>query len=198
MSDNLFWQESSITRVHREKIIGQKGKVLWFTGLSGAGKSTIANLVEKRLNEMGKLTYLLDGDNIRQGLNSNLGFSVEDRKENIRRVTEVSKLFLDAGIIAINCFISPFNEERENLRNIFLDDFIEIFVDCPLEVCESRDIKGLYKKARLGEIKEFTGISSPYEKPQNPDVTISTHLYTVNQCVDVVMDFIANESQVPH
>lgn len=190
MSDNLFWQESSITRVHREKIIGQKGKVLWFTGLSGAGKSTIANLVEKRLNEMGKLTYLLDGDNIRQGLNSNLGFSVEDRKENIRRVTEVSKLFLDAGIIAINCFISPFNEERENLRNIFLDDFIEIFVDCPLEVCESRDTKGLYKKARLGEIKEFTGISSPYEKPQNPDVTISTHLYTVNQCVDIVMDFI--------
>lgn len=126
MSDNLFWQESNITRVHREKIIGQKGKVLQFTGLSGAGKSTIANLVE----------------------------------------------------------------ERENLRNIFLDDFIEIFVDCPLEVCESRDTKGLYKKARLGEIKEFTGISSPYEKPQNPEVTISTHLYTINQCVDIVMDFI--------
>ena len=194
MSNNLFWQESNITRTHREELIGQKGKILWFTGLSGAGKSTIANLVEKKLNESGKLTYLLDGDNVRQGLNSNLGFSVEDRKENLRRVTEVSKLFLDTGIITINCFISPFNEDRENLRNIFLDDFIEIFVDCPLEVCESRDTKGLYKKARLGEIKEFTGISSPYEKPKRPEVTISTHLYTINQCLDIVMDFIADQS----
>ena len=190
MSNNLFWQESNITRSHREKLIGQKGKVLWFTGLSGAGKTTIANLVEKKLNESGKLTYLLDGDNVRQGLNSNLGFSVEDRKENLRRVTEVSKLFLDAGIITINCFISPFNEDRQNLRNIFLDDFIEIFVDCPLEVCEKRDTKGLYKKARLGEIKEFTGISSPYEKPQNPEITINTDVDNINQCVDIVMDFI--------
>lgn len=188
MADNLFWQESSIKRENREALTGQKARILWFTGLSGAGKSTIANLVEKKLNETGKITYLLDGDNIRQGLNSDLGFSVKDRKENIRRITEVSKLFLDAGIITLTCFISPFNEEREKLRNAFGDDFVEIFVDCPLEVCESRDVKGLYKKARLGEIKEFTGISSPYEKPENPEIIVNTHLYTVEQCVDIILD----------
>lgn len=190
MADNLFWQESSIKRENREALTGQKAKILWFTGLSGAGKSTIANLVEKKLNEAGKLTYLLDGDNIRQGLNSDLGFSVKDRKENIRRITEVSKLFLDAGIITLTCFISPFNEEREKLRKAFGDDFVEIFVDCPLEVCESRDVKGLYKKARLGEIKEFTGISSPYEKPENPEIIVNTSNFTAEQCADIVMEYL--------
>ena len=128
--------------------------------------------------------------NIRQGLNSDLGFSVKDRRENIRRITEVSKLFLDAGIITLTCFISPFNEEREKLRNAFGDDFMEIFVDCPLEVCESRDVKGLYKKARLGEIKEFTGISSPYEKPEKPEIIINTSNFTAEQCADIVMEYI--------
>lgn len=147
-------------------------------------------MVEKKLNEAGKLTYLLDGDNIRQGLNSDLGFSIKDRKENIRRITEVSKLFLDAGIITITCFITPFNEEREKLRRVFGDNFVEIFVDCPLEVCESRDVKGLYKKARLGEIKDFTGINSPYEKPKNPEIIVNTHLYMVEQCVDIILDYL--------
>lgn len=190
MSSNLFWQKYSVKRENREELIGQKCKNLWFTGLSGAGKSTIANLVEKKLNEAGKLTYLLDGDNIRQGLNSDLGFSVKDRKENIRRITEVSKLFLDAGIITLTCLISPFNEEREKLRNAFGDDFVEIFVDCPLEICESRDVKGLYKKARLGEIKEFTGISSPYEKPENPEIIVNTSNFTAEQCADIVMEYL--------
>lgn len=195
MTDNLFWQESSIKRKDREALIGQKAKILWFTGLSGAGKSTIANLVEKKLNEAGKLTYLLDGDNVRHGLNSDLSFSVKDRKENIRRITEVSKLFLDTGIITLTCFISPFNEEREKLRNAFGNDFVEIFVDCPLEVCESRDVKGLYKKARLGEIKEFTGISSPYEEPENPEIIVNTNLRTVEQCVDIILDYFQNIQQ---
>lgn len=190
MTDNLFWQESNVKRENREGLIGQKAKVLWFTGLSGAGKSTIANLVEKNLNEAGKLTYLLDGDNIRQGLNSDLGFSINDRKENIRRITEVSKLFLDAGIITITCFITPFNEEREKLRRIFGEDFVEIFVDCPLEVCESRDVKGLYKKARLGEIKDFTGISSPYEKPEKPEISVNTCDFTAEQCAEIIMEYL--------
>lgn len=190
MVDNLFWQECSIKRDDREALTGQKSKILWFTGLSGAGKSTIANLVEKKLNGAGKLTYLLDGDNVRQGLNSDLGFSIKDRKENIRRITEVSKLFLDAGIITLTCFISPFNEEREKLRKAFGSDFVEIFVDCPLEVCESRDVKGLYKKARLGEIKEFTGISSPYERPENPEITVNTHIMTSEQCAEIIMKYL--------
>lgn len=197
MDNNLFFQESIIKREDREILIGQKAKILWFTGLSGAGKSTIANLVEKKLNEAGKLTYLLDGDNIRQGLNSDLGFSLDDRKENMRRLKELSKLFLDAGFITINCFISPFNSDRKILRNTFSDDFIEIFVDCPLEICEARDPKGLYKKARQGEIKEFTGISSPYEKPENPEIIINTNELTVEQCANIVIKYLKRLSPSP-
>jgi adenylylsulfate kinase len=188
------WHHASVTKEDRERLLKQKGLLLWFTGLSGAGKSTIANALEKRLFEMGKLTYLLDGDNIRHGLNGDLGFSVEDRKENIRRIGEVGKLFVDAGIITLATFISPLKEDRQKVRELLKENFIEIFVDCSLEVCESRDPKNLYRKARRGEIKEFTGISSPYEKPENPEITISTDKQTIEECVDRIIRYLGIES----
>ena len=166
--ENLTWHDATVTRELRENLLSQKPKLLWFTGLSGSGKSTVANALDIRLNKMGKATYLLDGDNIRLGINSDLGFSIKDRNENIRRISEIGKLFVDSGLITIACFISPLKVNREMARKTIADDFIEVFVDCPLEECERRDPKNLYKKARLGEIKEFTGISSPYEKPENP------------------------------
>lgn len=170
---NIVWHNTNISKSDRQKIKNHKSVCIWLTGLSGSGKSTIANELELALNKLGIHTYLLDGDNIRHGLNKNLDFSDEGRKENIRRIGEVAKLFVDAGIIVITAFISPYIEDRNNVRNLIgTNEFIEVFVDADLETCESRDPKGLYKKARNGEIKDFTGISSPYEKPINPELII--------------------------
>jgi bifunctional enzyme CysN/CysC len=172
-AENIHWQAVDINKSARAIQKGQKASVLWFTGLSGSGKSTIANLVEKKLHSLGKHTYLLDGDNVRHGLNKDLGFTDADRVENIRRVGETSKLMVDAGLITLVSFISPFRSERQMARNLLeTDEFLEVFVDTPLEVCEARDIKGLYKKARAGEIKNFTGISSDYERPENAEIII--------------------------
>lgn len=192
-STNVVWHKMNVTREYRETLLKQKGILLWFTGLSGSGKSTVASALEKKLHSLGKITYALDGDNVRHGLNSDLGFSDEDRVENIRRIGEVSKLFVDAGIITIATFVSPFRADRQKVRELLGEDFVEIFIDCPLEVCESRDPKGIYKKARAGEIKHFTGIDSPYEGPINPEITVSTHLNTLEECVDKLMSYLEKE-----
>ncbi|MCF7859881.1 MAG: adenylyl-sulfate kinase [Candidatus Cloacimonetes bacterium] len=171
--NNLLWHPNSVTREDREKINYQRGVCLWFTGLSGSGKSTIANELERHLNHSGYRTYLLDGDNIRLGLNKDLGFSEKDRTENIRRIGEIAKLFVDAGIIVLTAFISPYRIDRQNVRDLLSPgDFIEIFVNADISVCESRDPKGLYKKARAGKINNFTGISAPYEKPLKPELNL--------------------------
>ena len=188
--ENLTWHDTNVTREYREKFLKQKSKLLWFTGFSGSGKSTVANALDKRLNEIGKLTYLLDGDNIRLGINSDLGFSIDDRSENIRRIGEIGKLFIDAGLITLACFISPLKSDRAGVRKALGEDFIEIFVDCPLEECEIRDPKNLYKKVRLGEIKQFTGITSPYEKPENPEIVVNTKEQTLDQCVDKILNYL--------
>lgn len=173
MSENIRFENFIVAKSDREKLLNQKAVCLWFTGLSGSGKSTIANKVEELLNKNGNLTYLLDGDNIRHGLNKNLGFSDEDRQENIRRIGEVNNLFNDAGIITLNTFISPFREDRDKIRELLPENnFIEIYIKADLELCEKRDPKGLYKKARAGDIKHFTGIDSPYEEPKNPEIII--------------------------
>jgi len=172
---NVHWHEGDIRRVDRERLNGHRGVCLWFTGLSGSGKSTIAREVEKILFERGAHVYVLDGDNIRHGLNKDLGFSPEDRTENIRRIGEVAKLFVDAGFIVITAFISPYRKDRDAVRAIMEEgDFVEVYIKCNLEVCEQRDPKGLYKKARAGEIPEFTGISAPYEEPLQPELVIDT------------------------
>ena len=171
MATNIVWHQHEINKDTRGESLGQKPRVLWLTGLSGSGKSTLANLLEKKLHEQGKHTYLLDGDNVRHGLCGDLGFSDKDRVENIRRISEVAKLFVDSGMVVLTAFISPFQADRDFCRNLLADsEFIEVFVDAPLEVCEQRDPKGLYKKARSGEIKHFTGIDSTYEAPQSPEV----------------------------
>lgn len=176
---NIHWHEGDIKKADRERLNNHRGVCLWFTGLSGSGKSTVALEVEKMLYERGVRTYVLDGDNIRHGLNKDLGFSPEDRVENIRRIGEVSHLFVDAGIVVLTAFISPYRADRDIVRKLMADgEFVEIFVDCDLEVCEQRDPKGLYKKARAGEIKEFTGISAPYEEPENPELVINTSAET--------------------
>ena len=194
---NVLWQNYSITREHREhyfpkiKTRKHKGAVLWFTGLSGAGKSTIANTLEKYLFTGGCRTFVLDGDNIRHGLCNDLSFSNEDRSENMRRIAEVAKLFMEAGIVTMTAFISPFREERKDIRRTFKsDDFIEVFCDCPLNVCEERDVKGLYSMARKGEIKDFTGITSPYEEPHDPDLTLNTAITDLETCVKKVLDLL--------
>ena len=190
---NITWHHHNITRVEREKMAGHKGLVLWFTGLSGSGKSTVANMVEELLYQRGCRTYVLDGDNIRHGLNKNLGFSAEDRAENIRRIGEVAKLFADAGVIAITCFISPYRADRDAARALHSDGgFIEILVDCPIEVCEQRDPKGLYKKARAGLIKGFTGIDDPYESPLKPELVIQAGTKTPEQLATEVVDYLAS------
>ncbi|NCP45737.1 MAG: adenylyl-sulfate kinase [Flavobacteriales bacterium] len=172
-------------RAEKEQFLNQKSKVIWMTGLSGSGKTTIAIALEKELLQRGFFTQVLDGDNIRVGINNNLGFSEEDRTENIRRIAEVSKLFLNCGIITINCFVSPTKAIRENAKKIIgAPDFIEVFIDTPIEICEQRDVKGLYKKARAGEIKDFTGINAPFEAPTNAKVVIKTKNKTVTQSVD--------------
>lgn len=187
-SSNIHWQSMDVSKVARANMKGQKPAVLWFTGLSGSGKSTIANLLEKKLAAMGKHTYSLDGDNVRHGLNKDLGFTDADRVENIRRVTQVSKLMADAGLITLVSFISPFRSERQMARQEIDDgEFLEIFVDTPLEIAEARDVKGLYKKARAGEIKNFTGIDSPYEAPQNAEIAVNTAEMSAEEAADVIM-----------
>ena len=171
---NIVWHQGAVTRADREALNGHRGATVWFTGLSGSGKSTIAVAVEKALLARGVRAFVLDGDNIRHGLNKNLGFSPADRTENIRRIGEVAKLFADAGMVALTAFISPYRADRDQARGIMPNDFIEVLVECPLEVCEQRDVKGLYAKARAGEIKEFTGISDPYEPPARAEVVIDT------------------------
>ena len=191
---NIIWHQSEVNQAAREELLKQKGVVIWFTGLSGSGKSTIANQVANVLHQLDKLTYVLDGDNIRHGLNKNLGFSPEDREENIRRIGEVAKLFADAGIIATTAFISPYRKDRDKAREILEDGrFIEVFVDCPLEVCESRDPKGLYKKARAGEIKEFTGIDAPYEVPENAEIVINTNDLDLAASPQKVIDYLSDK-----
>ncbi|MFC0562380.1 adenylyl-sulfate kinase [Halalkalibacter alkalisediminis] len=191
MNKNIKWHQTAVTKHDREQLNKHKGIVLWFTGLSGSGKSTIANALEKNLYDMLIHTYLLDGDNIRYGVNKNLGFSSKDRKENIRRIAEIRKLFVDAGIVVLVAAISPFKEDRDAARHIFdKEEFIEIYVKCSLEECEKRDPKGLYKKARTGEIKEFTGVTQPYEEPANPDIIVDTTKQNINQSVNLIMSFI--------
>ena len=176
-STNIVWHDGEITRDDRSKMLGHTGCTVWLTGLSGSGKSTVAVELEKMLIQRGVLAYRLDGDNVRHGLNANLGFGADDRKENIRRIGEVAKLFADVGVITISSFISPYQNDRDQVRKIHEDaglKFLEVFINTPIEICEQRDPKGLYKKARAGEIKGFTGIDDPYETPQNPDIDIKT------------------------
>ena len=192
MSDkNIVWHNHQVSKEDRSNLKEQRSCVLWFTGLSGSGKSTIANAVESKLLELEKHTYLLDGDNIRMGLNKGLSFSETDRVENIRRIGEVSKLFVDAGVIVLTAFISPFVKDREQVRNLLnVGEFLEVFIDTPLEVCESRDPKGLYQKARTGEIPNFTGISSPYEAPANPEIWLKTNDLSVEEAASKVLAYL--------
>ena len=188
---NIVWHEHHVTKESRSKSKNQKPCVLWFTGLSGSGKSTVANAVEIKLNELNKHTYILDGDNVRLGLNKGLTFSDEDRIENIRRIGEVSKLFIDAGTIVLTAFISPFLKDRQQVRDLISEnEFIEVFIDTPLEICESRDPKGLYKKARKGEIPNFTGISSPYEAPIKPEIHIKAGEITLEEAVEQILGYL--------
>ncbi|GAB4296058.1 MAG: adenylyl-sulfate kinase [Thiohalomonadaceae bacterium] len=188
----VVWHHATVTRQRREQLNGHKAAVVWFTGLSGAGKSTLAHAVEEELHRAGCRTFVFDGDNVRHGLCSDLTFSIEDRHENIRRVGEMAKLFVEAGVIALTAFISPLRSDRQRVREMMPHgDFIEIYVKCPLEVCESRDVKGMYKKARAGVIKEFTGISSPYEEPANPDLVVDTSLNGLSESVQQVLSLLA-------
>jgi len=193
-SDNIHWQTMDITKENRSKQKSQKARVIWFTGLSGSGKSSIANILEKKLNNLGRHTIILDGDNVRHGLNKDLGFTETDRVENIRRVGETSKLMVEAGLICITSFISPFEAERKMVRNLLeTDEFIEVFIDTPLEECEKRDVKGLYAKARAGELPNFTGISSPYENPMNPEIRIDTTTMTAEEAADFIIDYLSKD-----
>jgi bifunctional enzyme CysN/CysC len=190
-ADNVHWQAIEVNKEAHAALKGQKPGVVWFTGLSGSGKSTIANIVERKLHRMGRHTYMLDGDNVRHGLNRDLGFTEEDRVENIRRVAEVSGLMVDAGLIVLVSFISPFRAERRLARERLAEgEFIEVFVDTPIEVAEQRDPKGLYKKARQGELKNFTGIDSPYERPENPEIRIDSTVTSAEEAADIVIAFI--------
>jgi adenylylsulfate kinase len=197
MSTNIVWHNSKVSRFNRENLNNHKGAVLWFTGLSGSGKSTLAHAVEEQLYQQGCRTYVLDGDNVRHGLSSNLSFSEEDRKENIRRIGEVAKLMMDAGIIVMTAFISPFIKDRADVRKLMPHgDFIEIYCNASLETCEKRDVKGLYKKARAGEIKNYTGIDSPYEAPEKPDLSVNTGNASLEESVNQVLSFLANRQYI--
>ena len=188
---NVTWHEHTVKSEEREALLKQKGVLIWYTGLSGSGKSTIANEVAYRLHQMGKLTCVLDGDNIRHGLNKNLGFSPEDREENIRRIGEVGKLFVDCGTITSTAFISPYRKDRDASRALLAEGkFVEVFAKASLETCEERDPKGLYKKARSGEIKEFTGISAPYEEPLNAEIVLDSDNMSIEKEVDAVIDYL--------
>ena len=189
-SENVVWQQQSVTRQQREGLNKHRGAILWFTGLSGAGKSTVSVAVEAALHDRGILTMVLDGDNIRHGLCSDLGFSEADRQENIRRIGETAKLFMESGVVILTAFISPFRSDRQIARSLVADeDFSEVYIECPLEVCEQRDTKGLYAKARKGEINNFTGISSPYEEPENAQLILNTDNLNVQECVDQVIQY---------
>jgi adenylylsulfate kinase len=191
MSDDhsILRHNAAVTRPRRETLNGHRSINLWFTGLSGSGKSTLAHAVEERLHLMGCRTYVFDGDNVRHGLCRDLGFSLPERKENLRRIAEMVKLFLDAGVISLTAFISPLEIDRAMAREIIgAENVIEIFCNCPLEICEQRDVKGLYKKARAGEIKNYTGISSPYERPSHPDLDIDTGTLTLQKCVSTIIN----------
>jgi adenylylsulfate kinase len=190
-SKNLTWHEGQVSRDDRQELLQQKGVVVWLTGLSGSGKSTVAVAAEKALRDRGRLTYILDGDNVRQGLNNNLGFSAEDRTENIRRIGEVSKLFADSGVIVFTSFISPYRADRDAVRKIMGEgDFVEVYVAADLATCEGRDVKGLYKKARAGEIPEFTGISAPYEAPERPELELDTSNQAVEGSASQLIEFL--------
>lgn len=188
---NIVWHPTTITKQDRQKRAGHKSCVLWFTGLSGAGKSSLANAVEHELHQRGLASYVLDGDNIRHGLNRGLGFGAEDRQENIRRIGEVAKLFVDAGVITLTAFISPYREDRELARNLVeAGEFIEVYVKCSLDECERRDVKGLYRKARSGEIGQFTGISAPYEEPLQAELVIESDKQTIEESVQMVLTYL--------
>ena len=197
-SSNTFWHHAMIERPHRQKLNGHHSAILWFTGLSGSGKSTLAHAVEEELYRRKVRTTVLDGDNVRHGLCGDLGFSEEDRTENIRRIGQVATLFVDAGVIVLTAFISPFRIDRQRVKMMVEKegDFIEIYCDCPLEVCEQRDVKGLYQRARKGEISDFTGISSPYEEPKNADLVVKTSGRSVEECVGDVVDYLENRGLI--
>ena len=195
---DIRWHQGAITRSDRERLNGHKGFTIWFTGLSGSGKSTLAVATEEALYERGYRTYILDGDNVRHGLNKNLGFSPEERTENIRRISEVARLFTDCGIINLTAFISPYSKDRKAARLLHnVGDFVEVFVDCPLQICEKRDPKGVYKKARAGLIKEFTGISAPYESPGSPEIHLRTDRMSVADCVREIINYLADQRCIP-
>lgn len=196
-STNITWHNSTVSKTDRQIQNAHSSCVLWFTGLSGSGKSTVANAVSRELYRQGINEYVLDGDNIRHGLNKDLGFSDHDRTENIRRIGEVAKLFVDSGKVVTTAFISPFRSDRDQVRALFDEkEFIEVFVDCPLEECEKRDTKQLYAKARRGEIKEFTGIDSPYEAPERPEITIHTEKITVEEAVEQVLNYLREQNVI--
>lgn len=196
-SSHITWHDSEVTKADRQQQNGHKSVVIWFTGLSGSGKSTVSVALEKALFEQGKHSYRLDGDNVRHGLNKNLGFSPEDRKENIRRIGEVSKLLVDAGTIAITAFISPYRQDRDDVRAILEEgEFIEVYTECSVEECEKRDPKGLYEKARSGEIKEFTGISASYEAPNHPEITINTEQQSVEASVEHILNYLKEKQYI--
>ena len=196
-SSNVVWHNATVTRKRREKMNGHGSVILWFTGLSGAGKSSLAHAVEEELHQLGCRTFVFDGDNVRHGLCADLGFTTEDRIENIRRVGEMAKLFVETGVIALTAFISPFLSDRERVRSLVPHgDFLEIYCRCPLEVCEQRDVKGIYKRARAGQIKDFTGISSPYEDPVNPELILETDKLTIEESVAQVMKLLRDRGIV--
>lgn len=190
-NNDIVWHHATVTRARRETLNGHKSVIVWFTGLSGSGKSTLAHAVEEELHRLGCRTFVFDGDNVRHGLCSDLGFSIADRKENIRRIGEMAKLFIEAGVIALTAFISPLREDRERVRSLVPHgDFLEVYCRCPVEVCETRDVKGLYKRARAGEIKEFTGITSPYEEPDDPELVVDTDRLSLDESVARVLDLL--------
>jgi len=197
-SSDTVWHHATVTRARREQLNGHKSVIVWFTGLSGAGKSTLAHAVEERLHQMSCRTFVFDGDNVRHGLCGDLDFSEEDRRENIRRIGEMAKLFVEAGVIALTAFISPFRTDRLKVRNLTAPgDFVEVYCRCPIEVCEQRDVKGMYRRARAGEIRDFTGISSPYEEPENPELAVDTGSMPLDQCVDQVIGYLQDCGVIP-
>jgi adenylylsulfate kinase len=195
--ENVVWHDHRVTKTERRTLNNHGSCVVWFTGLPSSGKSTIASEIEHHLYNRGIRTYLLDGDNVRHGLNSNLGFSPEDREENIRRIGEVARLYVDAGMITFVAFISPYRKDREKARNLLEDgEFIEVYVKCPVEVCEQRDPKGLYQKAKQGEIKEFTGVSAPYEEPLDPEIVLETDRFTVKESAQKIVEFLEKKRMI--
>lgn len=190
-SSNTVWHNATVTRARRERLNGHRGAAIWFTGLSGSGKSTLAHTVEEELHRRGCRTFVFDGDNVRHGLCADLGFSREHRSENIRRIAEMVRLFVDAGVIALTAFISPFRADRQRVRQrVSSEDFLEVYCRCPIEICEQRDVKGLYRRARAGQIPEFTGVSSPYEEPERADLVLDTGTERLEQCTQGVLDLL--------